>query len=114
MQVALFIVSLLVLLCCVTSFRIRNSKDAYYTNSMCRQIIIDVTHNFLDSDLEYIIVNRPIVDIELIIQEIVSEVYTTCDKRVILYYENNKDILHKIIKSIITKRAENQLREVLI
>lgn len=106
LSVSLFVLFLILLLVFITVYRIRQSKEQFYTNSKCRVIILDVTNKYLDKNLDDILTNRQYMGDQLIIKEIINIIYTEYDRRVYLYYTNNSKNMSKLITSIIVKRID--------
>lgn len=106
LSVSLFVLFLILLLVFITVYRIRQSKEQFYTNSKCRVIILDVTNKYLDKNLDDILTNRQYMGDHLIIKEIANIIYTEYDRRVYLYYTNNSKNMSKLITSIIVKRID--------
>lgn len=106
LSVILFVLFLILLLVFITVYRIRQSKEQFYTNSKCRVIILDVTNEYLDKNLDDILTNRQYMGDQLIIKEIINIIYTEYNRRVYLYYTNNSKNMSKLITSIIVKRID--------
>lgn len=106
LSVTVFMVILMILLVSITCYRIRQSREHFYTNTRCRLIILDVTNKYLDKNLDDILTNRQYMGDQLIIKEIINIIYTEYDRRVYLYYTNNSKNMSKLITSIIVKRID--------
>lgn len=108
-SVIAFIISILLLSIIGIVYRYRRYKDSYYSNAICREEILNVTHSYLDENLVTRIKKLPNPSLERIKKEIISRVEQECDRRVVIYYNNNKTTIDHLIENTIVKRI-NKLR----
>lgn len=105
-SVVVFIISLILLGIVAIVYRYRRYKDSYYSNAICREEILNVTHSYLDENLITRIRELPNPSSERIKKEIVSRIEQDCDRRVVVYYNNNKTTIDNLIENTIVKRID--------